>query len=1138
MAENLRTRIERVEQSTVSDELAELRASLEGLAGRLDSLPTPSEEWRDSVAELASRVDALPAPSEEWREHIADLQTVFSDTATDGGGSEKLRQSLEALVQRVESLPAPSEEWRPEMEAIRRELETSAQAREAALDQLRSSLDALAGRIESLPAPSEDWRGAVSELASRIESLPAPSEEWRGAVAELSSRIEALPAPSEEWREQVADLTARVDSLPLDGWRAELAEVAENLRTRVERVEQGVDGRPRRRSLPSCGRPSSRWRARVESLPAPSEEWRGAVTELAGRIEALPVPSEDWREEIVDLAARVDSLPLDVWRPELAEVAENLRTRVERVEQGLRAAPAGEELADMRSSLESLSARVESLPVPSEEWHGAVSELASRIESLPVPSEGWREQFVDLSARVDSLPLDAWRPELAEVADNLRLRVERVEQAQQSTVATEELAQLRSSLDDVVARIASLPIPSEEWRDQVSHAAEGLGKRVERIEEGMIGQARAAAVTEIAEHVGELARKVAATDVFEARLQALGAQIDALPGAAESWREPLAHLASRIEELPVASEEWRQLIADLTGRIDGLRTDEWRPELAEVAENLRVRVEKIEREVASAQAQQLDGLRIDVAELTARIDAVPTSSDEIRAELAELAETLHGRVESVERRLASGVSRDALDSVVTRLDDLTARVADTSELEARLHESLSGLVDERANDSKADGADIRGRLDEALHRIAGLAGITERVHQVEERLETGTAELAPTLDELRENAARHGSRIEELAQKIRDVGNRRDAAEVEQQLAGRIDGTEAALSDLHAGLDALTPAVEERIVAVEMRSNVVAQQASADVDSLRRELDDLRAVVDAAADAGVARVDDLAESLRAELAGVTERFAGSDAVRELRSLVEQQGERLETVSGELGKFEHYADEKAAGQTAGLAALRARLETVETGLAEAGSLSQAVETLEARLIETSSSEAVERNAEVEALRLALSERVAALEGNQVKRKDLRELRDGLERVEQRVADRNDGDDAAKRAVEEAVREGLAGLGERLTATETTYLDAGKALRRSIEGLGQVISGADAHLAGVPAETAAREQVQATSYVAFAPTSEGYRLVACDGGTPALGGNVELPELEGVLTVTRVGASPLPFDTRPCVYLEHA
>ena len=338
VAENLRTRIERVEQSTVTDQVAELHTSLEGLAGRLDSLPTPSEEWRDAVAELAGRIDALPAPSEEWREHIAELQTVVGDAATDGGGSEELRHSLEALVQRVESLPAPSEEWRAEIEAIRRELETSATAREAALDDLRASLDALAARIESLPAPSEDWRGAVIGACLSHRVAAGASEEWRGAVSELASRIESLPAPSEEWRGQVADLAARVDSLPLDGWRTELAEVAENLRTRIERVEHGVVGASPPEELAELRSSLESLAAQVESLPVPSEEWREAVAELAGRIEALPAPSEEWREQIVDLVPARGFAALDAWRPELAEVAENLRTRVERVEQGLRGA--------------------------------------------------------------------------------------------------------------------------------------------------------------------------------------------------------------------------------------------------------------------------------------------------------------------------------------------------------------------------------------------------------------------------------------------------------------------------------------------------------------------------------------------------------------------------------------------------------------------------------------------------------------------------------------------------------------------------------------------------------------------------------------------------------------------------------
>ena len=299
-------------------------------------------------------------------------------------------------------------------------------------------------------------------------------------------------------------------------------------------------------------------------------------------------------------------------------------------------------------------------------------ELAGRIEALPVPSEEWRDLIADLAGRLDALRTDEWRPELAEVAENLRMRVERVEQAHRAPPrprSSPSCGRRWTTRSPGSRRSRSRPRSGD---TEISQVAEGLSKRVERIEEGMIGQARAAAVTEIAEQVGELARKVSATDVLEARLQALGAQIDALPGSTEAWREPLAHLASRIEEFPVASDEWREQIADLIGRVDGLRTDEWRPELAQVAENLRVRVETIEREVASAQAEQLDGLRTEVAELKARIDAVPISSDEIRAQLAELAgPSTDGS------RTSSGASRTASPETRSRawsraLDELAA----------------------------------------------------------------------------------------------------------------------------------------------------------------------------------------------------------------------------------------------------------------------------------------------------------------------------------------------------------------------------------------------------------------------------------------------------------------------------------
>ena len=64
----------------------------------------------------------------------------------------------------------------------------------------------------------------------------------------------------------------------------------------------------------------------------------------------------------------------------------------------------------------------------------------------------------------------------------------------------------------------------------------------------------------------------------------------------------------------------------------------------------------------------------------------------------------------------------------------------------------------------------------------------------------------------------------------------------------------------------------------------------------------------------------------------------------------------------------------------------------------------------------------------------------------------------------------------------------------------------------------------------------EQVAVATFVAFASTPRGYRLVALDAGAaPEVGERIELPEL-GELVVLRRGASPLPLDERVCVFLE--
>src|SRR5262249_36491901 len=156
---------------------------------------------------------------------------------------------------------------------------------------------------------------------------------------------------------------------------------------------------------------------------------------------------------------------------------------------------------------------------------------------------------------------------------------------------------------------------------------------------------------------------------------------------------------------------------------------------------------------------------------------------------------------------------------------------------------------------------------------------------------------------------------------------------------------------------------------------IESQQAAGAIESLRRQVDDLRAMLSAAGE------------------------GSAHAVAQLRSAVEGQDARGEEIENAQAAVERHTGEKAAGRAAGLSALRTRLDTIQSALAQpaawldaVGAANERVDRLEALMIESSASEAVERNTEIDGLRLALSERIAALESSQVKKKDVRELRE--------------------------------------------------------------------------------------------------------------------------------------------------
>ena len=59
---------------------------------------------------------------------------------------------------------------------------------------------------------------------------------------------------------------------------------------------------------------------------------------------------------------------------------------------------------------------------------------------------------------------------------------------------------------------------------------------------------------------------------------------------------------------------------------------------------------------------------------------------------------------------------------------------------------------------------------------------------------------------------------------------------------------------------------------------------------------------------------------------------------------------------------------------------------------------------------------------------------------------------------------------------------------------------------------------------------------TACVAFAPTTDGYRLVALEA-LPEAGETIDIAEL-GEYLVLRVGRSPIPGDDRRCAYVEES
>ena len=418
-------------------------------------------------------------------------------------------------------------------------------------------------------------------------------------------------------------------------------------------------------------------------------------------------------------------------------------------------------------------------------------------------------------------------------------------------------------------------------------------------------------------------------------------------------------------------------------------------------------------------------------------------------------------------------------------------------------------------------------------------------------------------DDLRRSVERLGARVdsvEELVAEPRDVDHEPRFGALESKLADA-EARDAAIGDALEHLSARVSAVDElksrldeliaRVGASEGAQGKGAKKS--DLASLRTELTDRLEALDQRVEAVAVEIADGQKSTagKVEKAIASLRKDVEGRAADVDERLAESGSHTATLREQLDRLRDAADANDAERRTAEADFALRIDELSAQLAEGLARPEADHTPvldEARSEIASVAERLDRSDAATAE--ALARLTADLEDvarssldliGHVERAgtgDSPELDARIEQLERRIdADSARGDEQV-RATEEALREGLAALGSRLAETESSYLEAGSALRRSIERLGAAIVEADGFVAHqVPAAVLA-DVPQTGPYLAFVPNDTGYGLRELDGPVPAIGASVLVPDGDDDLVVSRVGRSPLPLDRRRCVYLERS
>ena len=648
------------------------------------------------------------------------------------------------------------------------------------------------------------------------------------------------------------------------------------------------------------------------------------------------------------------------------------------------------------------------------------------------------------------------------------------------------------------------------------------------------------------------------------RLDRLGEAVAALERgtpAVEAVRSELhAVLDARVGEVHARLDaESHGVGEDVRGRLDQLAGELQERLAAGVAsgEELRARVEELAGVVASlgVDGEREEKVRKRLDRLGEAVAALERGTPAVEAVRSELHAVLDARVGEVHARLdaeSHGVGEDVrgrLDQLAGELQERSAAgVASGEELRARVEE-LAGVVASLGVDGEREEK-VRKRLDRLGEAVAALERGTPAVEAVRSELH---AVLDARVGEVhaRFDAEAHGldavhEQLDSLASTVRALESTA-AAGADEAVRSRVDilagelhaALEARVGEVHGRLDAERPAAEA------LRQQVEGLLAAVDAlgattgdrdDKLRRRLDRLSESV-ATLEHGLGQVAAARTSVAADLHAAIDRSVG-----ELRTELETHSVRSDQRDAERAALDAAVHERLDAVAADVSALAGRgthaVESVrnelETRLAQGfEKVVPRLDAVETRVsgVETRSSDravSTPLRATSSAARLSLgtSARRARARARHGRHRGVAGV---LEALEQRVDAQTGIVEEQSRVTERAVRKGLAAIGERIADSEARTsrrgraASVGRAARLGDRGCGS------------------RDRCAARRLTGRSGQSSSLRRRRGIGSRVRGGGRrrrrvLELAEVKGPVVVARVGLSPLPFDRRPCLFVE--